>query len=262
MTDTCPGFSPKADVAFDADCKHCGEKHAAHDTCAYVPNDRASGGPCNHCQACGAPRAEHANYRVGDLLTLKSGAQWRVATLYPSDDGRAGVGLVDPLNPNHGTAFYADVLDTLVVAEPFTESGDYPAGTDFVVSAHVVDTDGRGERPMVSVSSARVARTFLHLTTASAREVATALLIAADHADRDATADEAPKVTVHADATGTFTIPKAGVWEFRTDRPITERIASLYAGESDTARCREWLGLDDKHVYGPGEQIKDTGITY
>lgn len=33
------------------------------DTHTYVPNDLASGGLCNHCQKCGAPRDEHANTR-------------------------------------------------------------------------------------------------------------------------------------------------------------------------------------------------------
>jgi hypothetical protein len=54
-------------------------------------------------------------YHVGELLTLRSGATWRVHTLHRGRYGRPGVGLINPDNPRHGTAFYADVLDELVV---------------------------------------------------------------------------------------------------------------------------------------------------
>ncbi|WP_329069029.1 hypothetical protein [Amycolatopsis sp. NBC_01480] len=54
-------------------------------------------------------------YHVGELLTLRSGERWRVDTLHRGRYGRPGVGLVNPDNPRHGTSFYADVLDELVV---------------------------------------------------------------------------------------------------------------------------------------------------
>lgn len=55
-----------------------------------------------------------ATYRIGELLTLKSGATWRVDSLTPRADGGVGVGLRNPVNPGHGTSFYAGVLDSLV----------------------------------------------------------------------------------------------------------------------------------------------------
>ncbi|MEV4604822.1 hypothetical protein AB0K15_46665 [Amycolatopsis sp. NPDC049253] len=54
-------------------------------------------------------------YRVGELLTLRSGTTWRVRDLHVAENGRPGVGLVNPDNRHHGTSFYADVLDELVV---------------------------------------------------------------------------------------------------------------------------------------------------
>lgn len=57
---------------------------------------------------------QSATYAVGDVLTLTSGAVWRVDRVWIKD-GRASVGLDDPANPGkHGTAFYADVLDRFV----------------------------------------------------------------------------------------------------------------------------------------------------
>jgi hypothetical protein len=61
--------------------------------------------------------ATSREYRVGQVLTLRSGANWKVDR-HTDHAGRPGVALVNPCNPNHGTAFYADVLDTLVAGRP------------------------------------------------------------------------------------------------------------------------------------------------
>lgn len=53
-------------------------------------------------------------YAPGDLLTLKSGMTWKVDRLGVTD-GRGSISLVNPSNHKHGTAFYKDVLDGLVV---------------------------------------------------------------------------------------------------------------------------------------------------
>jgi len=59
---------------------------------------------------------QSATYTVGDMLTLKSGAIWRIDRISPRDDGRVSIGLDDPANPGkHSTAFYSDRLDAEVV---------------------------------------------------------------------------------------------------------------------------------------------------
>lgn len=65
-----------------------------------------------------------SDYTRDEILTLRSGAVWKVSsvnTVTEGDSPRVSVGLVNPENPNHGTAFFADVLDTIVIhrnAEP------------------------------------------------------------------------------------------------------------------------------------------------
>lgn len=56
------------------------------------------------------------DYEQGDVLTLRSGNVWIVRDVRSTDD-RISVGLMDPDDPNHGTAFYADRLyyENLVV---------------------------------------------------------------------------------------------------------------------------------------------------
>jgi hypothetical protein len=48
--------------------------------------------------------------RVGALVRHRNGTDvWRVRNIQYDDDGRAGLGLVDPNNPNRFTALYADL---------------------------------------------------------------------------------------------------------------------------------------------------------
>lgn len=242
MPDTCASYSPKAAPAFGADCKRCGRAYAEHAPITVT---------------------ERRTYRVGELLTLRSGAQWRVKDVYPHDDGNSGVGLVNPLNPNHGTAFYADVLDTLVLTEAemalpavprtdavvYPESGDYPAG-NYEVSARVAESQlDAAMLPVVSVSGTG-GRQLLQATPAEARALSTALRVAADQADADAgtdaTADDTPawllelvaewgyprRWVVTADTNGEFTIPLAEVVEHRA--PVREP-----SKEEWLRRCRE-----------------------
>lgn len=61
-------------------------------------------------------------FRVDEILTLLSGATWRVQDLHSGQEGRPGVGLVNPFNPNHGTSFYADVLAGLIAERPVPEA--------------------------------------------------------------------------------------------------------------------------------------------
>jgi len=56
-------------------------------------------------------------YTPGQVLTLTSGRTWKVRNVGHSDDGHIVVGLVNPENPNHGTAFRAEVLDALIVRD-------------------------------------------------------------------------------------------------------------------------------------------------
>jgi hypothetical protein len=77
----------------------------------------------------------------------------------------------------------------------YPESGDYAVGR-FEVSARVTDTHDLGAlvrpgmntigTPVVIVSSAKAARTFLTASPADARGLASALRVAADQADQDA----------------------------------------------------------------------------
>lgn len=195
-------------------------------------------------------------YRVGELLTLRSGAQWRVRNVYPHDDGNPGVGLVNPSNPNHGTAFYADVLDTLVVAEParptYPESGDYPVG-NYEVSARRDDNDV----PEVMVSGVRFNTTLFVVSPAEARALATALRVAADQADADAgtdvTADDTPDwpraLDVGAVPQRLVFTPEtapAGLQVLADSIHATQqRIAALYANTPIDRANRETVGAEE-----------------
>lgn len=60
----------------------------------------------------------HSNYKPGMVLTLKSGEMWKVRDVRAvtvDNAQRMCVGLVKPYNLKLGTAFYADVLDDLVI---------------------------------------------------------------------------------------------------------------------------------------------------
>lgn len=60
-----------------------------------------------------------STYTPEQIVTLTSGRTWKVARVFRSEDGHTVVvGLVDPENPNHGTAFRAEVLDALIVTPP------------------------------------------------------------------------------------------------------------------------------------------------
>jgi hypothetical protein len=83
-------------------------------------------------------------YHVGELLTLSSGETWKVDRVY-DHDGRPGVGLVNPANPNHGTAFYADVLDQLVIEAPAPrEVRESPDGVLAIYDPRRTGRPGRG----------------------------------------------------------------------------------------------------------------------
>ncbi|AUI56809.1 hypothetical protein [Amycolatopsis sp. BJA-103] len=57
-------------------------------------------------------------FRKDEILTLRGGDTWRVDQVYPNNAGRVLVGLVNPFNPNHGTAFYADALPSCLAERP------------------------------------------------------------------------------------------------------------------------------------------------
>lgn len=57
-------------------------------------------------------------FRKGEILTTRGGQTWRVDRVYTNDTGRGMVGLVNPFNPNHGTAFYADALPGCLADRP------------------------------------------------------------------------------------------------------------------------------------------------
>lgn len=55
-----------------------------------------------------------SSYDKDDRITIGNG-KWVVRDVYNRDGVRVVVGLVDPANPHHGTAFSSDVLDQMIV---------------------------------------------------------------------------------------------------------------------------------------------------
>lgn len=55
-------------------------------------------------------------YTKGQTLVLHT-CEWKVRSVdpSPSEPGRTVVGLVNPSDPHHGTAMFADLLDDVVV---------------------------------------------------------------------------------------------------------------------------------------------------
>ncbi len=57
------------------------------------------------------------DYNIGDLVHVHD-TTWRVRTVYTSNDGTLAVSLVDPDNPNHGTAYRVSLLNDIGVRIP------------------------------------------------------------------------------------------------------------------------------------------------
>ncbi len=64
------------------------------------------------------PSQTVGKFREGEILTLKTGDTWRVRALDVNEDGRHGVSLVNPFDPDYRTSFYADVLPGFIGERP------------------------------------------------------------------------------------------------------------------------------------------------